>query len=198
MKLLIVLLIILVAAPRTALAAGFRMHGATGQQWQWARDAQQHVPLPDVAFRIENGSPLYAPIVLNPGAAENLLILPLSSIPGNRRNGWTAQAEHGLFLHELGHAYDFADMTPARRAAFKRLVGTSCAWWAKHCITDRWVSGPGVTVDVAPGEMFAEEYAACALGMSQQEYQNAGFNTYGWVPPPGTDEDPLCALMAAG
>jgi hypothetical protein len=42
--------------------------------------------------------------------------------------------------------------------------------------------------------MFAEMYAACALGLTQRGYQDARFNTYGWVPPDGTDQA-LCDLI---
>jgi hypothetical protein len=38
---------------------GFRMHGATAQQWGWARDAGGHVPLPGVTITVRNGSPLF-------------------------------------------------------------------------------------------------------------------------------------------
>jgi hypothetical protein len=41
--------------------------------------------------------------------------------------------------------------------------------------------------------MFAEEYAACSLGLTQIEYQDAGYNTYGWVPY-GTDAQ-MCQLI---
>jgi hypothetical protein len=163
------------------------MHGAQARHWEWASEAQQHVPLPDASITVVDGGPRYIPSL-------RLLVVPFSNLGAEKRLGWNEHTEHGLFLHELGHAYDYANMTPARRASFKTLAGTTCSWWARHCVTDRWVSGPGVTVDIPPGEMFAEMYAACALGLTERAYQDAGFNSYGWVPPPGTDEQ-LCALI---
>jgi hypothetical protein len=33
--------------------------------------------------------------------------------------------------------------------------------------------------------------------LTQREYQDAGYNTYGWVPPDGTDAA-LCGLIRSG
>lgn len=174
--------------------AYLHMHGAQARHWEWAKEAQQHVPLADMTITVQDGNAMFAPPVLNPGQYINILFVPFSNLPYNEKNGWTPQAEHGLFIHELGHAYDYADMTAARRDAFKQIVGTTCAWRAKHCPSIRWVVSPPETVDVPPEEMFAEEYAACALGLTQVEYQSAGYNSYGWVPPAGTDQQ-LCDLI---
>jgi hypothetical protein len=152
----------------------------------WARLAAKHVPLPAHSVTIAEGidlEPMFYP-------ARWEIDLPE---PG--KGGWTLLAEKGLFLHELGHAFDYANMTPDLRRRFEATIKVHCAWRARHCKTARWVSGPDVYVDVPPVEMFAEEYAACALGLTQEGYQNAGYNTYGWVPPKGTDESLLCGLI---
>jgi hypothetical protein len=160
---------------------GLRMTGDVKvRHWHWATEAGANVPMPDARVWVFDGSPEYLP-------GEQIMIVPFYNAPGAAKEGWTAHAEKGLFLHELGHVYDYANMTPARRMAFKEAAGTSCAWLAKHCLSHRWVSGPDVMVDVAPVEMFAEMYAACALGLTERGYQDAAFNTYGWVPPDGTD-----------
>jgi hypothetical protein len=156
--------------------------------WRWASAAARHVPLPDARVWIHDGDPIYY-------VDDHTLYVPFHNARGAARQGWTAHAEMGLFLHELGHVYDFADMTPKRRIAFKSLVRTTCPWLARHCLSNRWVTSATEMVDVPPVEMFAEMYAACALGLTQRGYQDAGFNTYGWVPPDGTDQA-LCDLIS--
>lgn len=186
---LIAVLIISLVAATTANAArpthGLHMGGPEMRPvlWTWAVQASANVPMPDARITVWTGDPQYLPI-------DNELYLPR---PGHL--GYTAHDVRGSFLHELGHVYDFANMTPARRNGFKLAVGTSCNWWAKHCKTVAWDVGPDIFVDVPPGEMFAETYAACALGLTQRGYQDAGFLTYGWVPSEGTDDATLCSLI---
>lgn len=148
----------------------------------WAGEAQ--VPLPAVRVGVYYGDPATYP--------GNQVYLPKVG-----RGGWTAEVVHGLFLHEMGHVFDRHDMTPALRQRFLQLAGvpTTCDRWWHACKTARWVSGPNVYVTLPPGEMFAEEYAACGLGLTQRGYQDAGYNSYGWVPPPGTDESRMCSLI---
>jgi hypothetical protein len=142
----------------------------------WTKEASANVPLPPTRLTIRDGSPM---------TLGSTIVLPFA---------WGAFTVRGLFLHELGHVYDRRVMTPARRLAFLRAAGVTCRWKAAHCRTARWISGPGVVVDVRPEEMFAEMYAACALGLTERGYQDAGYNTYGWVPPDGADAA-LCAVI---
>src|SRR4051812_26400607 len=55
--------------------------------------------------------------------------------------------DRATLLHEVGHAFDAAEMTAADRAAFSAIVGDTRAWDA----------GPN-----APKERFAEAYSLCA------------------------------------
>jgi hypothetical protein len=170
-------LVFVTGAGASRSATTLRLSGrVTPEISAWTREAAVNVPLPRARLTIRNGSPTFdgATIYLPFGA--NTLTL------------------RGLFLHELGHAYDRYDMTRARRQRFLRIAEVPCTWTALHCRTARWVSGPGVSVDVRPQEMFAEMYAACALGLTEHGYQDAGYNTYGWVPPDGTDSS-LCGLI---
>jgi hypothetical protein len=184
--------------------SGLHMYGAKQRHWNWAHAAQLNVPLADARIWVENGDAMYLPGVWwrgtflgqNPPwhhATAGVLDVPFYDLPPFNQ-GWTAHLEKGLFLHELGHAFDFADMTPAARTAFKALAQVDCSWWAKHCVTARRVSGPGVYVDVPPGEMFAEEYMACALGLSRRQVEDAAYTSYGWDPPDGA-EPQMCALI---
>jgi hypothetical protein len=79
----------------------------------------------------------------------------------------------------------YADMTSARRDAFKATAQTPCSWWAKRCSSLNRRSGQ--TIDLPPGEMFAEMYEACAMGMTREQVADAGFNSYGWEPPDGSE-----------
>jgi hypothetical protein len=47
--------------------------------------------------------------------------------------------------------------------------------WAKHCYSLNRRSGQ--TIDLPPGEMFAEMYEACAMGMTHEQVDDAGFNS---------------------
>ena len=162
------------AGPANQLSLSGR---ATTEMRLWAEEASTNVPLPKLRLAIRNGNPMLA------GTAT--IYLPFA---------WGTLAVHGLFLHELGHAYDSDAMTGARRQEFLQIAGVTCSWTAAHCRTARWVSGPGFYVDVKPQEMFAEMYAACALGLTERGYQDAGYNTYGWVPPDGADAA-LCGVI---
>ena len=148
----------------------------------WA--LQDQMPLPQVSIWIGYGDP-----VLYPG---NQMYLP--RVGGG---GWSALAVRGLFFHEIGHVYDAKYMTPDLRKQFMEAIGIypTCSKWLRKCRTVRWVVNDHYYITIPPVEMFAEEYAACALGLTQRGYQDAGYNTYGWVPPKGTDETALCDLM---
>jgi hypothetical protein len=191
---LLVLIAALVLVPNAA--AGFGMNGeGASRHWTWVHAAQANVPLPNAHVRIfEDWNLLPEFFQAKPGwlgQEQNVIDLPR---PG--RGGWDYHAEHGLLLHELGHLYDFANMTPALRRRFDAIVGTRCRWWAKRCVSSSWILGPGVSVDLPPGEMFGETYAACALGLSVADYIYALYNSYGWVPPQGTDAA-LCDVIRA-
>lgn len=158
----------------------FRLYDATQQEWSWAQAAQ--VPMPNAKVDIVAGNP---ETIISAFGTYVLVVLPKAS----------ALTTQGLFLHELGHVYDLADMTPARREAFKAAIGVSnCGWWTE-CKTIRWVTSSTTVVSLPPGEMFAEEYAACALGLTQRGYQDAGYYSYGWVPPQGVSDSTLCGII---
>lgn len=193
-----VLALVFVGGVHAAGHTGLRMVGAQARHWQWAKEAQQHVPLPDMRITVENGYPEFFPIAWNPRQHVNILAVRFSNIPGNTPSRIEVDTLHerGYFLHELGHAYDFADMTVERRAAFEKIAETKCGWWDRKCVTVRTVWQPVMP----PGEMFAEEYAACALGLTQRQYQDTGYMSYGWIPPqdnPDADAQ-MCALIRHG
>ena len=176
-----------VAAPQPAAHAGtFSLYGPhvhRGGIAVWARQAAEYVPVPQVAVWVGFGSPM------SPWHSDRMYL------PRVGRLGWTAHDVQGEFVHELGHIFDRTNMTPAARAEFRRLAGVPAGWnWWKKYPSIRYVVSPDYVVKIAPGEMFAEEYAACASGLTQIDYQEAGFCSYGWVPPPGTDAA-LCALI---
>lgn len=168
-----------------AQTPGFALVGyhASPDMQAWA--AASDMPLPPSRVWVSFGDPVeYGP---------HLIYLPSCCT-----EGWTHHAIHGLLYHELGHVYDDTVMTPALRRAFRESVGIpATSAWYTPIATVRWVVGPDYIVKIAPSEMFAEEYAACSLGLTQRGYQDAGYMSYGWVPPQGTDETALCALIAS-
>lgn len=191
MRLLVAFLIAL-ALPGTAKGYyGFKLGGyhASPHMRTWVHESR--MPLPPDRISVGFGDPaMYGP---------HSIFLP-SCCTG----GWTHQAIQGLLFHELGHVYDATRMTPALREEFRQLVGVPQGWaWkrpipvenAQALLGGGYVLVPGKYENIAPSEMFAEEYAACSLGLSQWDYQ-ASYNSYGWLPPPGTDAS-LCALIAS-
>jgi hypothetical protein len=157
--------------------ATLRLHGSDvrPRHWNWAREAQKHVPLPDARIRIWSGYPAsYAP-------AHRELYLPRPGLQGT-----TYWDERIALLHEFGHAFDFSVMDWADRRRFRTLVQTRCGWLSRRC----HLSG----LNVPPVEMFADAYSACALGMTLREGAPLGLASYGWFPPEGTDAT-LCSLI---
>jgi hypothetical protein len=168
-------------------ASALEMGGnAKPRHWNWARAASVNVPLPDERITLSDGhDPEYLPEF-------KMLLLP--SV-GRGKYQESYRQERYLFLHELGHVYDFANLRPADRTRFKRAVGTSCAWRAKRCRSWNW-SNESVA-DVSPSEMFAEMYAACALGLTRLQVDEQRFYSYGWMPPLLVDQRALCAELPA-
>lgn len=182
--------VILASAP-IAVGGGFALSGPHASQRMRVWVAHSHEPLPPVKVRVGFGNPL------SPWGSDAIYLPSCCSL------GWTHHTIRGLLFHELGHVFDRTMMRPALRAEFRKIVGVPVGWnwWAKTPVEKSEESGAGYTLlpgtvetKISPGEMFAEEYAACSLGLTQWQYQLAGYNTYGWLPLPGTDSS-LCALI---
>lgn len=79
------------------------------------------------------------------------------------------------FLHEMGHQYDFRVMDGVDRSNIKAALGWSrdWPWWDSR---GQW--GPNGTEWGPPGEVFAEAYAWCAVGV----YPGTNRKAYGWQP----------------
>ena len=183
MKFVCVLVAALFLVP-TAQAGGFRLDGyhASPLMGGWA--AESKMPLPQTKIWVGFGDPM------SPWGSSTIYL------PSCCTGGWTHLAIRGLLFHELGHVFDRTNMTPELRAQFRELVGVPeiVNWWLP-IKTVRWVVSSNYFISIPLGEMFAEEYAACSLGMTQLQYQDAGYNSYGWVPPQGTDEAAICNLI---
>lgn len=152
------------------------------RHWTWAAQAQTRVPLPNVQLSIVSDfDPMYDPIT-------HKLYIPK---PG--WGGWTYRDERVLFLHELGHVFDYTEMNRAERDRFRAAIGTGkCSWWGTCTL---WREGLRDGV-MEPGERFAEMYAACAIGKTREQVEAAGLPSYGWLPELGTDAA-LCYLIRA-
>lgn len=176
----LVLIAALIAAVFASGASAMTLSGDVRPRHRnWIREAAQYVTLPNEhLWIVSDWDPEFIP-------ESKEILLPQ---PGS--GGWTYHDEHYLLLHELGHAFDFQYMTPASRAAFKVAIGSPCSWWSEHCPVPRW---PGHSVP--PGERFAELYAACALGLTRRQADEAGYPSYGWDPPEGKDDLSLCPMI---
>src|SRR5690348_18457530 len=166
--------------------AGLHLHGPHVHHGMRVWALQDQMPFPSASIGVYYGDPARYP--------GNQVYLPRVGA-----DGWSVLAVRGLFFHEIGHVYDHEYMTPALRKQFMEAIGVypACSKWLRNCRTVRWVVNDYSYVTIQPAEMFAEEYAACALGLTQLGYQEAGYNTYGWVPPKGTGEAQLCSLISS-
>jgi hypothetical protein len=179
-KSVLLLLVVFLVLPANADAI-LRMKGdVRPRHWNWARQASVNVPLPDSRLQIYSGyDPMYEP-------SERVIFLPR---PGGE---WDYQDEHILFLHELGHAYDMTGgLDRFERDAFRRANNTGCGWWSKRC---RITWNDGTHPLLPPAEWFAEQYAACALGLTREQVDNSGYVTYSWRGPHYRDMQ-LCSLI---
>lgn len=160
----------------------------------WATEAEANVPLPTAHLVLRYGDPAtYFDNYGDPFPVRTAEV----DLPRVGRQGWTAEAVHGDFVHEVGHVFDHYYMTPALRRTFMWDAGapTTCTRWWGDCKTVRWIVNDHSYITLPPAEMFAEEYAACALGLTQRQYQDAGYNSYGWVPARGVLDSTLCGVI---
>jgi len=169
---LLLLALVLVAS---ADAAPFQLVGDTRpRDLAWTHAAQ--VPLPPATITLlRNRDPMYDP-------GSNTAMIPQAG-----KLGRTYADERLLLLHELGHAFDYTLMKPGDRARFRKLARTTCRWWQDPCSTPNVRCGCGQILNVPPGEMFAEAYAALALGLTRAQVDDGGLPTYGWNPPEGAE-----------
>ena len=102
--------------------------------------AGARVPLPDGEFTLINAD--------CPGGG-----MPICTEPWNRaiyRANWNGQQ---TFFHEVGHDFDYWELTPGDRARFLYLVGR-----------ERWgVWTPAEEATAIGAEAFADTYSYCAL-----------------------------------
>ena len=84
--------------------------------------------------------------------------------------------DRATLLHEVGHAFDAADMTGPARAAFSAIFGDTRAWDA----------GPN-----APTERFAEAYSLCAR---HKTIRSTAFGMYAYTATPAIHRR-ACSLI---
>jgi hypothetical protein len=88
-----------------------------------------------------------------------------------------------ILYHELGHLYDFQDLTDGDREWFTRMLGLS----------GPWNQGSGPMAQESPMERFADAYATCALGWRPDRGQWAV--AYGYEPT-GKRHRSICRAIA--
>lgn len=126
---------------------------------EWANTAK--VPTPDATVRLIVTACPYSPYSPEEHATG-------CALPGTI---WMDEAAitnpRNVFLHELGHEYDFSNLTDDQRDRFKALLGLTGPW--QPAVADYWN---------APIERFAEAYRLCAIGARPQNLGSAFGNRY--------------------
>lgn len=77
--------------------------------------------------------------------------------------GWSQVQRRFILLHEIGHAVDFTRLDKRDRRTFRGLLRLKCGW------LDESRAG----CDPIPAERWAEQYAACAAGVSRPGIHDA-------------------------
>ena len=166
------------ALVNTTTAQALNMSGnVKPRHWAWAKQAQQRgVPLPSASVKVYPGDfdPMYDP-------AKRIMYIP----DENRKQ------EHILFLHELGHVFDYHNLNQLERKKFKILINSRCAWWSPAC--KLWRYGYRES-NLEPGEIFAEMYAACAIGLTREQIEDRDYVSYGYIPDPAI-EPKICQAI---
>lgn len=123
-------------------------HGTISQPFQAWADAAK-VPTPDARIVVDRGV----------GGCGDATVGGCAS-----RSGWIAVRDtgdwhemHSVFLHELGHEFDFR-MPEWKRDTFGRIVGVPGPWY---------VDQPHVKF--SHSELFADLYATCAVSRKPRE-----------------------------
>lgn len=133
----------------------------------WADTASTRVPVPPAQVQIAGCS-------IENGELWSCALRPATiSIAPNH------VSSRAVFLHELGHIFDFNQMTSAARFKFRRIAGIADS--------EPWRSFAG------PQEVFASAYGLCArYDTLPAEYETQ----YGWRPT-GAQHKTACDLIRA-
>ena len=83
----------------------------------------------------------------------------------NNEQMWIPVRDRHIFLHEVGHLFDFRVMNNLAREWFKQLIGDSRPWVA-----------PRGQPAESPSEKFAEAYSACARHRTVHEIYYGLYN----------------------
>ena len=146
------------AAPKEAAAAVRLATGRGGvpQPYQrWADRAR--VPTPEatiiVLFRACPGLPRSRGCVFDDGGPPTIYL--------NLRHLRSERLRHYVFLHEVGHYFDFLHLRGADRDRFRRILGIDRPWRRTEPLPEGFQ--PTAYTPGPPAEMFAQAYAECAV-----------------------------------
>jgi len=174
LKPLLTLTVLLVALLVPASAQATTWRGYVPAEYKtWIGDASQRVPMPHGPITISakdcriGGGTCYIHADRTIYMAEDY--------------GFSATQRRSLLIHEIGHAVDLYNMTPAKRRQFRGLLELYCGW-----TDDSWRG-----CDPVPAEQFAEQYVACAYGIPRASVAE---RWYDYLPLPSL-EPALCALI---
>jgi hypothetical protein len=151
--------------------------GGVAQPYQrWANQAQ--VPTPDITLTVFQracpGQPLAHACVFKGG---------LRRIYMNPHRVNRASFEHRVFLHEVGHFFDFTYMTGEWRTRFKRSLDLKRRWWWGNKPREE-KAPPGPDTWGPASELFAQAYAHCGLRGPRIEHKPPKPMIYEYQPTP--------------
>lgn len=128
-----------------AAATTFAPNSDTSRPYQrWIDRAG--MPTPDVALTIRRG---WCPDAIATACTREGTTEVWLSRSGGSTKGW--------FSHELGHQFDYVELSERERQGLTRRMGLAGPW------VDRSLGS------LSPHEMFAETYGVCLLGRSETE-----------------------------
>jgi hypothetical protein len=130
--------------------------GHTPQPYQrWADLARVPTPVAEIRllFRPCPGLPRSRGCVFDNGLAPTIYLNPdkLTS----------ARLSHFVFLHEVGHYFDFLHLRPRDRDRFRRTLGLRGPWRRTSPLPPDY--RPTAHSHGPPSEVFAQAYAECAV-----------------------------------
>lgn len=169
-----------------AASAAF-VHGADGATIQpfagWAASSYAPAPNADVLVTVDAGGCRVGVLSCAhtndrqtlTGSVLDTIDMQLALVP--------VKQQRGVFLHELGHVFDWSMMNDESRVSFQRLSGN----WKP------WFGGEGVVRP--PYEQFAEAYKTCAFyGAAYDPNRLLILQTYHWIPSKRTNAR-VCRLI---
>lgn len=165
---LLILMLIVVLANASQASAGALIHEDFWKYQNWMDTAEVPAPPGRIEFHLADctGMAGYSCAFDSPRHVPDRIYLATDH-----------DASRSVFLHEVGHVYDFQVMRAVDRADFSALVGRAGLDWHYR---------PETQGGAPTSELFAAAYSDCAT--------NGSSGQYGWSPT-RTQHDMACTII---